>query len=91
MAIQTFEKGKVYVVEFWATWCKPCIAAMPHLSALARKYKDKVAVLGIDIYEKNTTSIEKVKAFVDSMGDRMGYHVAIDKNKFMETSWLLSS
>jgi uncharacterized protein (TIGR03435 family) len=33
--------GKVIVLEFWATWCAPCIAAMPHLNALAEKYKGK--------------------------------------------------
>ncbi len=50
--IQRFEKGHIYVVELWATWCGPCIAAMPHLSALAREYKDKVTILGINILEK---------------------------------------
>lgn len=33
-SIQGFEKGKVYVVAFWATWCGPCIEEMPRLSAL---------------------------------------------------------
>lgn len=86
-----FEKGKVYVVEFWATWCKPCIAAMPHLSALASEYKDGITILGIDILEKQTTSPEKVKAFVDSMGSRMDYHVAAEDSNFMVTGWLDAS
>jgi uncharacterized protein (TIGR03435 family) len=34
-------KGNVVVLEFWATWCAPCIAAMPHLNELAEKFKDK--------------------------------------------------
>ncbi len=86
--VQKFQKGKIYVLEFWATWCKPCIAAMPHLSALAKKYTGQVKFLGIDIYEKKTTSIEKVKAFVDSMGYLMDYRVAADGNNFMVESWL---
>lgn len=89
--IQQFEKGKIYVVEFWATWCKPCIAAMPRLSVLANKYKDKVTVLAIDVYENKTTSIQKVKAFVDSMGDRMDYTVGVEDSNFMATRWLLAS
>src|SRR6266404_4476353 len=90
--VQSFEKGKVYVVEFWATWCKPCIAAMTHLSALAGKYKDRVTILGIDIYEKKTTSMEKVKAFVDSMGHQMDYyHLAAEDSNFMVAGWLDAS
>ncbi len=34
-------RGKVIVLEFWATWCAPCIAAMPHLNGLAEKFKDQ--------------------------------------------------
>ena len=48
--IQQFEKGRIYVIEFWATWCKPCIAAMPHLSVLASKYKNKITIIGVSVY-----------------------------------------
>jgi thiol-disulfide isomerase/thioredoxin len=89
--VERFEKGKVYVVEFWATWCGPCIAAMPHLSALAREYKDSVTVLSIDIDEKKKTPLQKIKAFVDSMGDRMDYRVAIEDSDAMTTGWLDAS
>ena len=40
--VKSFEKGKVYVVEVWATWCGPCIASMPHISELARNNKDEI-------------------------------------------------
>jgi thiol-disulfide isomerase/thioredoxin len=86
--IQQFEKGKVYVVEFWATWCRPCIAGMPHISALAEQYRDKVIVFGVDIYESKTASLAKIKAFVDSMGNRMDYRVAAEDRDSMETGWL---
>ena len=89
--ITGFEKGKVYIIEFWATWCVPCKAAMPRLSMLADKYKDRVTVVGIDIYEKKSTSIEKIKKFVDSMGLRMNYNVAVQDSNFMETDWILAT
>jgi thiol-disulfide isomerase/thioredoxin len=89
--VKNFEKGRVYVVEFWATWCKPCIAAMPHLSALAHEYRDKVTVVAIDIYEQKTTSAERVKAFVDRMGDRMDFHVAAEDTNFTVHDWLETS
>lgn len=89
--VQSFEKGTVYVVEFWATWCGPCKAEMPHLSALAGEYKDKITFIGIDVYEKRTTPLAKIKAFVDSMGDRIDYKVAAEDSNFMTAGWLYAS
>ena len=40
-------RGKVVVLEFWATWCGPCVAAMPHMNGLADRYKGKVQFIEI--------------------------------------------
>jgi thiol-disulfide isomerase/thioredoxin len=46
--LEGFEEGKVYVLEFWATWCGPCRASMPHLTELQEKYKDyDVTIIGV--------------------------------------------
>lgn len=86
--VQQFEKGTVYVLEFWATWCRPCKAAMPRLSRLAAEYDHEVVFIGVDVYEKETTSIAKIQGFVDSMGDRMAYRVATEDGNRMETGWI---
>ncbi|MCE5186928.1 MAG: redoxin domain-containing protein [Planctomycetaceae bacterium] len=67
------EPGKVYLIEFWATWCPPCKEAIPHLSELQVMYTGKAAIIGI-----STEPVETVKPFVESMGDQMDYHVAAD-------------
>ncbi len=92
--VKKFKKGHVYVLEFWATWCRPCIAAMPQLSTLAREYKDKVTFIGIDIYEdevKPRKSIKQIIAFVDSMGKKMDYPVATGDSNFTVADWLVAS
>lgn len=55
-----FEPGKVYIVEFWATWCGPCIQSMPHLSELQQKYSGK----GVQIISISDENIEAVEAFL---------------------------
>jgi thiol-disulfide isomerase/thioredoxin len=43
-------KGKVVLVDFWATWCPPCVASFPMLRQLAREYKDRgFAILGVNL------------------------------------------
>jgi len=73
-------RGKnVYVIEFWATWCGPCIRGIPHMTALQKKYRDQgVVVVSISSSDR---SLEAVTNFVNVMGDRMGYVVGYeDKN-----------
>ena len=43
-------KGRVVLVDFWATWCPPCVASIPALSELARKYHDRgFVILGVNV------------------------------------------
>lgn len=91
--LANFEKGRVYVVDLWATWCGPCKAAIPHLTKLARENKGKVEVIGVSILEaqknpSDSTYIEGVEKFVAKMGDRMDYRVASDTpDKQMCDTW----
>ncbi len=59
--VTKFEAGKVYVVEFWATWCGPCVASMPHLAELQKKLADK----GVRIISISDEDLETVEKFLD--------------------------
>jgi thiol-disulfide isomerase/thioredoxin len=71
-------KGKkIFVVEFWATWCGPCRASIPHLTELQKKFKDKdVVFIGV-----SDEDVPTVKKFVEKMGDKMDYTVAVDTDR----------
>lgn len=91
--VKSFEKGKVYVLECWATWCGPCRAAIPHVSELNTKYKDKgVVFIGMNVWERNVAGVEP---FVKQMGEKMNYRVALDepgeKQGKTAAAWLSSS
>ena len=88
--ITGFEKGKVYVVEFWATWCGPCIKNIPHLTELQKEYKD-VAFIGVAASERGDDAKakqDKVEKFVKEKGDEMGYRVAFDGDREMSKDWM---
>jgi thiol-disulfide isomerase/thioredoxin len=74
--VKGFESNKVYIVEFWATWCGPCRVSIPHLNEVYKKYKDKnLVVIGQDCWEQDDS---QVAPFVKRMGEKMTYRVALD-------------
>lgn len=69
-------KGKSLVINFWGTWCEPCIREMPALQAQAEKWKDKdVVVLGINVGEDQMA----VENFVKQL--KINFTVLLDPNK----------
>jgi len=65
-------KGKIVVLDFWATWCGPCIASIPKNNELAEKYKDQVVFIGVC----HPRGAEKMKQTVEDKG--IEYPVAVD-------------
>lgn len=60
-------KGKRVVLNFWATWCPPCEAEMPHMQEYYEKYKkeDNVEIVGVNLtFERET--VERVEQFLES-------------------------
>jgi len=74
--VKEFQKDKIYIVEFWATWCGPCRTSIPHLNEIHTKFKDKgLVVIGQNVWERDETL---VKPFIEKMGDKMTYRVVMD-------------
>ena len=62
------EPGKIYVIEFWATWCTPCVASMPHIAQLQQEYADK----GVTIVSVSDEPLETVEGFLEREVMNMG-------------------
>ena len=78
-------KGKVVMLDFWATWCPPCVRGLPVVSAIAEKYKDK----GLVFYAVNEQEDEEtIKAFLEKKGLKIP--VALDKDGSLGHSYLVT-
>jgi thiol-disulfide isomerase/thioredoxin len=86
-------KGKVVIVDFWASWCEPCKVELPALDKLHKKYKGKLTVIGVNVDE----NLNEARAFLKD--HPVGFDLVYDKgmensNKLsiqkMPTSFILS-
>ncbi len=72
-------RGKVVILDFWATWCPPCRRGIPDLIDLQKTYKNKLAVIGISL---DTDSKKDVVPFIKEYG--INYKVAYGDNNVVQ-------
>jgi thiol-disulfide isomerase/thioredoxin len=90
---KTLELGKVHVIEFWATWCGPCVASMPHLTELQKQNPD-VQFIGVAGFERGKDAADgtkRVDEFVKAKGDAIGFAIAFDGDGTMAKTWMTAA
>lgn len=77
--VTRFDRGTVYVLDFWAVWCAPCISSMSHTSELADRFRDRgVRVIGLTGPDDAGNTLPAVERALSRHASRMRFDVAWD-------------
>ncbi|MGZ2402867.1 TlpA disulfide reductase family protein [Rhizobium ruizarguesonis] len=88
-----FQSGKVYIVEFWATWCGPCVTAMPGLVQLQDRYRDSgLDVIGVAASERaGEEARTMLDAWLTENLPSLNFRIAFDYRAEMHRLWMAAS
>lgn len=93
--LKKFQRGKVYIIEFWATWCAPCVTAMANLAQLQEKYKGSaIEIVGVAAHERAATADEartNLDAWLTEKLSSLNYRIGFDYTGKMNRLWLNAS
>ncbi len=80
-------KGKTVIVDFWATWCGPCIASFPGMQKMVNKYKDdpNVKFVFIDTWESGDAKEKNAADFIEK--NKYNFHVLMDNDDKIVTEF----
>ncbi len=95
--LTNYDRNKIYLIDFGATWCIGCAHAKPRLSALSKKYAGKLEVISLFVKENNnlqktdTSYVQKVRNYVQKKSKVITYSVGVDDpDQNLNKNWLVA-